>query len=153
MRPIKFNRGVFATLVAFVLMAGCAPLIGAYSPTAYENATSLKAETLAVMDKANEPYASHQTSVEQLDVELGKAYEYVKGLPGNGISARQWEILIKKDGDLTGKFFSRWEKKHTLSRAYIDEYKLIIGDAFDEIICLEANKEKATDCTGSAGAK
>ena len=45
---------VFAVLV---YLCGCTPLIGPYSPTAYQNATSLKAETLALMEKATEPYS------------------------------------------------------------------------------------------------
>ena len=57
----------------------------------------LKPETLAMMDKAKEPYLNHQAEVEALVVELHKAHEYVKGVPSNSISAKQWEILINTD--------------------------------------------------------
>lgn len=148
---VKDGKWLAALIVAILFVAGCTPLIGAYSPTAYENATSLKPETLALMDKAKEAYSDHKTDVENLDVELNKAYEYVRGLPRNSISAKQWDILISKDGDILGKFFSRWEKDGQLSKIYIQEFKSIVSDAFDEIICLEANKEKATGCSDGEG--
>ena len=50
--PLLQQRGIVVLLVLF--LAACSPLIGSYSPTAYENATSLKAETLALMDKAGD---------------------------------------------------------------------------------------------------
>jgi hypothetical protein len=137
-------RGSSLALILF--MAACVPLIGPYSPTAYKNATGLKAETLALMDKATTPYPDNEKKVEDLMVEIDKAYEYVHGIPSNGISARQWEILRKPDGDLLGRFFSRWQSEGTLKRVYVDEFKGIVSDAFDEIICLEANKKSANQC-------
>lgn len=86
-----------------------------------------------------------------LFVELRKAHEYVRGVPGNSISAEQWEILIEKDGDLLGKFFKRWQERSTLSPVYIDEFKGLISDAFDEIICLESNKKEPSQCRLSQG--
>jgi hypothetical protein len=131
------------------LVSACAPLIGPYSPVAYQNATSLKAETLALMDKANEPYSAHTAEVDKLFVDVNKAYEFVKGAPSNSISAKQWEILIRKDGDLMGKFFGRWATNNNqpLSKTFINEFKPVVSDAFDEIICLEANKKEATQCS------
>ena len=135
--------------VFLVLLSACAPLIGPYSPVAYQNATSLKAETLALMDKAAEPYDTHKGEVDKLFVEANKAHEFVKGIPSNSSSSKQWQILIKPDGDLMGKFFYRWATSNarTLTKTYIDEFKLIISDAYDEIIRLEANKKEATKCS------
>ncbi len=148
---VSATTGLAALLVTLWLIGCAQPLIGAYSPTAYENATSLKAETLSLMEKANEPYADHKASVDHLYVELRKAHEFVKGLPGNSISAQQWGILIDKDGALIGQYFSRWQEKSQLRPGFMGEKILQVGKAFDEIICLEANKEKATSCTGSKG--
>jgi hypothetical protein len=136
-------RSVFAL---FLWLAACAPLIGPYSPTAYKNATGLKAETLALMDKATTPYAENEGKVEALMVEIDKAYEYVHGIPSNDLSARHWTILKKPDGDLLGRFFGRWKSEGRLTPVYISEFKAIISDAFDEIICLEANKKAANQC-------
>lgn len=146
----------FSSTLAFLLwlvgVAACAPLIGPYSLTAYQYATSLKVETLALMDKAQEPYASHQQEIADLFVELQKAHEYAKGIPNNDLTARQWAILIKKDGDLIGRFFARWQERGTLSEVIITEFKGPVADAFDEIICLEANKKAASRCETQEGA-
>ena len=132
-----------------LLLSACASLIGPFSPIAYQNATSLKAETLALMDKASEPYAQHSAEVDKLMVNVDKAYEYVAGVPLNETSAEQWLILKKPDGNLLGKFFSRWKRDGSLSKSYITEFRGVISDAYDEIICLEANKKAATSCGGT----
>jgi len=73
MEHVNYYRNRFlALLLSIVFVVGCTPLIGAYSPTAYQNATSLKAESLALMDMAKEPYLDHKLEVEQLNVELSK---------------------------------------------------------------------------------
>ena len=153
---MKFHvRNTFKSAIlvfAFViLISGCAPLIGPYSPIAYQNATSLKASTLALMGKANEPYTSHENEVEYLKVELDKAYEFVNGIPSNSISAKQWNILKNPDGKLLGKYFLRWKEGGTLKPVFIGEFKSIIADAFDEIICLEANKKDSAKCSVNGG--
>jgi hypothetical protein len=134
-------------LIIFIgFLSACAPVIGPYSSIAYQNATSLKAETLTLIDKAVDPYDVHKEEVDKLFLEVNKAYEFVKGVPSNSISSKQWEILIKRDGDLMGRFFSRWSETKILTNTYIDEFKPVISDAFDEIICLEANKKESTEC-------
>lgn len=130
----------------FFCLAGCGPLIGPYSPQAYKNATSLKAKTLALVDKATDPYSKHEKRIDSLMLGISEAYEYVHGIPSDDLSARQWDILRNPEGDLLGRFFSRWKSRGTLSRVYIAEFRGIISDAFDEIICLEANKKSAKIC-------
>ncbi len=134
-----------------IFCSSCAPLIGPYSPTAYQNATSLKAETLALMDRATQPYSENEQRVQDLKVKIDAAYEYVNGIPSNSISAEQWKLLKKPDGKLLGKFLLRWKEEGVLSQAYINEFKGLISDAYDEIICLEANKKGSTDCKKSTG--
>lgn len=142
----KSRRGSRAILLMFMLAAACAPVIGPYSPTAYKNATGLKAETLDLMDKAATPYSENEAKVEALRVEIDKAYEYVHGIPSNSLSARQWETLRRPDGALLGRFFGRWKSEGALKPVYITEFKGVVSDAFDEIICLEANKKSANEC-------
>ena len=149
MRRQPFRYALLCTLMLFAY--ACAPLIGPHSPTAYQNATSLKAETLAMMDKAGEPYPDHRKEIESLMLEIDKAYEFVNGIPSNSISAQQWQILKNPDGALLGKFFLRWKERSTLSPVFISEFKGQIADAFDEIICLEANKKEAAKCGKNGG--
>ena len=148
---LKQPRLFWPTWVLTFFLIGCAPLIGPYSPAAYQNATSLKASTLALMDKATEPYKTHQKDVESLLLEVDQAYEFVNGIPSKSISAKQWNVLKKTDGDLLGKFILRWRERGVLSREFIVEFKGPITDAFDEIICLEANKKEATRCSKDGG--
>ena len=140
------NHSYLWILLLSLIVAACTPLIGPYSPTAYKYATSLKAETLALMDKATEPYSDHKADVDRVSVELRKAYEFVKGVPSNSISAKQWEILIDPEGDLVGKFLKRWKESGDLSETFVTQFMGPVSDAFDEIICLEASKKEATDC-------
>ena len=142
----RYSTYLFILLLS--VLTACTPLIGPYNAIAYQNATSLKAETLALMDHATEPYADHKVEVERLFIEVSKAHEFVKGLPTNAISAGQWQLLIQRNGALMGTFFERWatSSSGTLSKVYINEFKMLIGQAFDYIICLEANKNAASKC-------
>lgn len=148
---VRAARVAALTVVLAAALWACTPLIGAYSPRAYEHATSLKAETLALVERADEPYAEHRQAAERLMVDLQRAYEYVRGVPRNAISARQWRLLVDPDGDLVGRFMRRWREEGTLRPAFIAEFRMILADAFDEIICLEANKREAVDCRREAG--
>lgn len=134
-----------AALLFLLLMTACVH-VGPYSETAYKNATDLKPKTLAVMDKAEEPYSTHKEEVKALLVELKAAHEYVKGVPRDGFSEKQWNILLRENGNLFGKFHKRWQERSTLSKPFITEFKGIVSDAFDEIICLEANRKSPTAC-------
>jgi hypothetical protein len=121
---LRSSKQYFSWILSFsLLLLGCAPLIGPYSATAYQNATSLKATTLALMNKATQPYAKHEKEVEDLMLEIDKAYEFVNGIPSNSISAKQWMILKDPDGDLLGKFFKRWKSESTLGPVYIAEIR------------------------------
>lgn len=146
MKKIKLTSKIFLAFALIFLMQGCETLIGPYSPTAYKYATSLKVETLALMSNATDSYGKHKKDVEKLTIELNKAHEFVKGVPSNSISSKQWKILIKPDGKLIGKFWLKWKQKNKLSKPFISEFKKIVAESFDQIICLEVNKEKATDC-------
>lgn len=140
------------TLLALVVfLLGCPPLIGPYSPTAYENATSLKAEVVAILDRADTPFAENEASIDAVRLKIEQAYEYVRGVPNNQLSAKQWAILKDPDGDLLGKFFKRWEERGSLSAVLKEEYKKLAAEAFDEIICLEANKKKQSECVSAGG--
>jgi hypothetical protein len=129
-----------------LLLAGavtsCRPTISTFSPVAYEQATSLKVDALAVMDRATEPYAEHRAEAESLGVRLAKAYEFAKGRPKNDLSARQWQILIDPERHLLGGFLARWKKEAKLSTTFVTEAKGLVSDAFDTVIGLESGKLK-----------
>ena len=134
-----FRLAIIALAILFMSL-GCAT-IASYSETAYQQATSLKVESLALMGKATEPYAQHQAEEEALRLKIDKAYEYAKGLPNNEESTRLWEIL--KGSDLLGAFLEHWRGKSTLSATYIADKQRQVGSAFDKIIGLESGKIKS----------
>ncbi|ESR26543.1 hypothetical protein [Lutibaculum baratangense] len=138
-----------AVLVA--LLSACASLAPDYSLEAYRNATTLKAESLALIAKAHEPYASHAREVEELSTRIDAAYEFSAGLPRNALSARQWAIMRSPDRNLYGGFVARWREQGRVGAFFRDEARSQIAEGFDYIICLEANKQKATACAVPTG--
>ena len=129
---------------AFFVLVGlgvaCAPRLAPFSELAYEQATALKVDALALTSRANEPFARHREAVADLTLRVEKAYEFARGRPRNDISTRQWEILRDPERNLLGGFLKRWEQASTLSPAFVVEARRLIADAFDTIIGLESGK-------------
>ncbi len=140
--------GVRATgvifLAALAALCSCAT-ISTFSQTAYEQCTSLKVDSLDLMDHATAPFESHRTEAEALMVRVDKAYEFARGRPKNTITTRQWEILKDPSGHLLGGFMKRWREKSTLSADFVTEVKVNVSDAFDTIIQLESGKIRPGD--------
>jgi hypothetical protein len=146
---VKSVSTVSTVLSLFALLFGatiaCGPLISPFDHTAYEYAISLKVESLALMDKAAEPYVNHEREVKDLMLQVEKAYEYAKGRPKNEITAKQWEILKDPDRNLLGGFMKYWREKSQVSNVFIKEAKGLVADAFDMISGLESKKLKLSD--------
>ena len=130
-----------------LLLAACSTLpVGEYSLEAYKNATTLKAETLAMVAKSTDSYSRHAEEVEVLNVKIAAAYEFAAGTPNNQISAEQWRLLRDPDGDLYGLFLNYWRQRGHLAPAQSEQLGAQISEAYDYIICLEANKQAQTSC-------
>lgn len=125
------------------ILAACSNLIAVYSQTAYEQATSIKAESLVLMNKATEPYSQHAQEVAALMLNVDKAYEYAKGRPRNEISTEQWARMKDPNTNLLGGFLKRWQEQGRLSPVFVKEAEAQIAKAFDQIIELESGKNKA----------
>jgi len=130
------------SLLVVLLFISCAPQSAYFSPVAYEQATSLKVDSLSLMNKATEPYENYEEDVQALLNRIEKAYEYAKGRPNNEYTTAQWEIMKAPDRNLLGGFMYRWKKQEKLNQVFIDEAKHIISDAYDTIIGLESHKIK-----------
>lgn len=137
-------RAFFLSLLAGLIALGCAT-IAPFNQVAYEQAISLKVESLALMDNATAPFAECRQEVRALRLKIDKAYEYARWLPKNEISARQWEVLKDSDRHLLGGFLERWRKESVLSKGYVEEKKRQVADAFDTIIGLESGKIKPAE--------
>jgi len=97
------------------------------------------------MRKAETPFEGYTKRIQNLELELDKAYEFAKGRPRNEFSARQWEILLDPERNLLAGFIRRWENSETLSWPFIVEASGVVSDAFDTIIGLESGKIHAGD--------
>jgi len=135
-------RWARAVPVLALLLATCAPTISPFSATAYEQATSLKVDALALMGKATEPYRKHGDDVVALKLRLAKAHEFALGRPRNEISTQQWAILTDTSRHLLGGFLARWQRDSALSAAFVADAQAEVGRAFDTIIGLESGKLK-----------
>lgn len=131
--------------VILLLLAACSNLSAFYSQHAYQQAVTLKVESLRLMEHATKPYKKYAKQVSLLQKKLQIAYQYALGRPNNETTARMWKILISPDHNLLGGFLARWKEKGTLSKVFIKENKKIIAEAFNDIIELESGKIKPTE--------
>ena len=132
-------RSLFMWLALLaLLLGGCSSLITKYDNVAYQQATSLKVESLAVMDKAVSQYSIHENAVSELIIKVEKAYEYAKGRPKNEIITEQWRIIKDPTRNLLGGFLERWKEKGKLSAVFVAEAKVNVSKAYDQIIGLES---------------
>jgi outer membrane murein-binding lipoprotein Lpp len=146
MRPIVYRRLLVA--LGSLVLAACSS-ISNYEQAAYEHATAAKVDTLAVMSKATDSYASHQREIAELQITLDKAYEYDRGRPINQTTMQMWDVLLKvdyqhPDEGLWPRFLESWRKNGTLSPVFISDKKEHIAAAFDTIIALESGKNRSS---------
>ena len=114
------------------LIAGCTT-ISYFNHYAYTEDTSLKVESLSLMDKGKDSFKIHLVEIDELKIKVQKAYEYEKGRPKNSISSKMWFKLIDPNSDLLGGFLSLWEKQGVLTVAFIEGKKKQVSTAFDLI--------------------
>lgn len=132
--------------MALPLICGCnlfTPTVAGYDQYAYTQTTSLKVDALNLMDSAVDDYQSQIKNIALVKTNIQKLYEYEKNLPKNDITLKQWNILTDTTGHLWGGFLIRWRNEKKLHKAYIDDKKQLIGEAFDQIAELESKKIKS----------
>ena len=135
---VNYRLSVLWLLLLSLTIGGCSLLIAKYDKVAYQQATSLKVESLALMEKATNSYSTHEGAVEELKVKVDKAYEYAKGRPKNEIITKQWSIMKDPKRNLLGGFLTRWKEKGTFSKTFVTEAKGNVSLGFDQIIGLES---------------
>lgn len=138
--------------ILLLCLGACAPLIADYSLESYKYATSLKAETEGLIDKSGRPYSSARPDIEALVTKINVAYEFAAGQPNNAIATQEWQLIRDPDGTLLGAFLTLWRQQGTLSPGFRAEMKQQLDEAFDQLICLEANKRTGTSCRAAAAA-
>ncbi|MCL6099013.1 MAG: hypothetical protein M1391_10600 [Bacteroidetes bacterium] len=139
MKSISFTQ--FKLLLIATLIVGCSSS-AIFNQKAYEQATSLKVDVLNLMDKATGLYADNEKEINELKINVEKAYQYCLGLPNNDETIKQWEIIKDPERNSIMGFLKRWEAQKQLKRDFIDDAKSLVSDGFDQIIGLESGKVK-----------
>ncbi len=146
-KPDHMLRRAILLLWIAAMASACVQLAG-YDQKAYENATSLKAATLAMVARSagEDSYAQNEAATEDLLVKLSAAYEYANGIEYNNEAAKNWNDLIGDDESMIKGWLALWRNGGSVSEAFIPEISTQIAEGFDTIICLEANKRQLSSC-------
>lgn len=142
MLNIKKRLSLIISIFIFQISFFSCTSISPYDYHSYENATSLKSETISLMERGTEEYSKHVDSINDLNLKIEIAYEYEKGKPKNSITTKMWEKLKDPSGGLYGDFIKLWREQNTLGPDYVQAKKRIVEQSFDEIIKLESKKIK-----------
>ena len=132
----------FLIIFTYIALTGCGHYIAPYNETAYQNATDLKVESLALMDNASRPYTDYTQEVQSLMIKVDQAYEFSKGIPKNDIVTKQWQKMLDPDGNMLGGFIKKWKNDGQLNIVFVEEMNGQISQGFDQIIELESAKIK-----------
>jgi hypothetical protein len=144
-------RGGLVLAVALFL-AGCGtPGLGPFDQRAYENAVSVKFETLGLVDRAGERFTVRKAEADQLSLHIETAYAYASGLPNNQLSTQAWQVIRDPQGGSAGGFLRLWRDKGSLPASYRTEKKRQLAQQFDYVVCLEANKQAPATCPNPIG--
>ena len=137
MKPLK--RLTALILPFIILLSGCATTAN-FDQYAYAQTTAVKVEALDLMSHASENATGFKEQIRDVDLKLQKIYEYEKNRPKNAITVKMWELMLDPGKRLYGGFIKRWQDENTLSKAFIEEAKKLIGSGFDKVAELESNK-------------
>ena len=140
------RRTILLAWLAIVASA-CVQLAG-YDQRAYENATTLKAATLALVGKSveSDSFTANEAVADDLLVRLNAAYEYANGIEYNNEAAKNWRDLIGDDESMINGWLALWRNNGSVSAAFLPEIREQLAEGFDTIICLEANKRQLSSC-------
>ena len=144
--PIARAALILTLLAPLAALPACAPVSPPFNPAVQSNTAGLKTDTLALLDKAGDFYAGHAAEVDALTARIDTAAAVASSTPQNTLAARQWDVLRDPDRALYGGTIKLWRAQNTLGLSFREEKKIQIGRAFDYILCLEANKQRAQSC-------
>ena len=141
-----FLRRLILAFSLFCLTA-CVNLAG-YDQRAYENATSLKPRTLAMVEKSKlgNSYGLNEKAAENLMIQLQAAFEYANGIEHNNEAAKNWRDLIGDEEQMVTAWMTRWKTDGQVDPTLANELRSQFAEGFDIIICLEANKRQLSAC-------
>lgn len=128
-------------LLFIAITTGCMKT-ATFDAEEYNETLNLKQETMELVGKATEPYASHEAEVSKLLQRLNSVYENAQARSNNKVSVEQWKIMLDENANLAAGFFARWKSEGTLNKFFIEEAKGVISKGFDAITELEEGKKR-----------
>jgi hypothetical protein len=130
---------LFLFLTAF---NSCSPTIAFYDQYAYTQATSLKVDLQNLAQSSSTvSFADAKADIDKVNINLQKAYEYSKGRAKNTLSTDQYKILLSENG-FYKSFLKIWQSQGKTSPAAAEEFSLTLDKLMDQVIKLEAGKNK-----------
>ena len=86
-----------------------------YDQLSYEKVTASKAEVLNLMTKAIMPYDDNKAAIEEVFLDVNKAYQYDKQRPLNRITIAMWDLIRDPNRDTYAGFLVIWKQKGMLA--------------------------------------
>lgn len=143
MKPLKNVCALLACASLSLGQVGCsttASLLSSttFSETAYSTDKAIKAEALALIDRAKgkAPYAGVAADVDQLMTKIDAAISSEQARTKNVPTVEQWKKIKAQLSNL----FGLWKTKGSLSPAFVDDAKTQVGSLFDILIKTENDK-------------
>ncbi len=139
------SKSTLWALAGSLLLLGCASLISEFDQKALDQAETLKATSLALMNKATNSHSDHKSEIDALKVAVEEAYAYAKQREQNLLTVKQWEVLKDAESNLLGGFLKLWESEGKLDAVFVEEATKLVAAGFDNIIELEKAKKGITN--------
>ena len=141
MRKIALRLIAVLLALTTVLVAGCA-WRAPFNQYSFDETARLKAESTALLHKADRSYALSARKVEALTVNVYKAYEDSRLRALNEESMRVWLVLLDAQQESLAGALNRWKLNDTLSAEERREFQQRIAQNFDDISKLEGEKKR-----------
>ena len=136
-------KTLFKITTVFLILTSCQiTKIAVYDSYSHQNTVALKVRIDQLISKSQENYATHQTEMKALLLELQQQYAYEKSKPNNAVTVAMFSRIIGSEKTLLPQFFAMWRQNEQLSPAFTKEAAKQISETFDQIIILETQKIK-----------
>lgn len=136
-------RILLCSLLFQFILQGCSGIpIAYYDSTTYTQLTSLKAETMLLVESFDsKTLDSNQSKIDKTTLNLRKAYEYEvgKGKPNSDVAKQLKKIVGLFDEDVDDY---KENGPKALGKKYFIEASKVLGQAFDIAISTENLKNK-----------
>jgi formyltetrahydrofolate hydrolase len=106
----------------------------------YDETARLKKQSLALVDKAVEPYAKQEAKVEALKLDLSALVQQEQARKRNAAKVKQWQLLLNEQGHLLGGFLVKWQKDTVLNEVFVRLAESQIEQAFEVIQATEKDR-------------